>query len=102
MFQAKQEDTACAFIRDIKVLPDPAIVLASDYQLSDLVRFGTSSVQHCVLTIDPTFSLGEFEVTPVTYRHLLLGSRRTGKSVLVPSLFIIAKPSQHIYSLLQV
>ena len=33
--------------------------------------------QHCV---DPTFSLGEFEVTPVTYRHLLLESRRTGKS----------------------
>ena len=43
-FQAKQEDTTCAFIRDIKVLPDPAIVLASDYQLSDLLRFGTSTV----------------------------------------------------------
>ena len=35
MFQAKQEDTSCTFIRDIKVLPDPAIVLASDYQLLD-------------------------------------------------------------------
>ena len=33
MFQAKQEDASCTFIRDIKVLPDPAIVLASDYQL---------------------------------------------------------------------
>ena len=67
-------------VNTVKVLPDPAIVLASDYQVSDLVRFGTSNVQHCVLTIDPTFSLGEFEVTPVTYRHLLLESRRTGKS----------------------
>ena len=79
MFQAKQEDASCTFIRDIKVLPDPAIVLASDYQLRDLVRFGTDSTEHCILTVDPTFSLGEFDVTRITYRHLLLELRRTGK-----------------------
>ena len=79
MFHAKQEDASCTFICDIRVLPDPAIVLASDYQLHDLVRFGTDSTEHCILTVHSTFSLGEFDVTPVTYRHLLLESRHTGK-----------------------
>ena len=79
MFAAKQEDASNRFIRDLKVLPEPAIVLASEYQLHDLIRFGTDASEHCILTIDPTFSLGEFDVTPITYRHLLVKSRRTGK-----------------------
>ena len=32
-----------------------------------------------MLTVDPTFSLGDFDVTPITYRHLLLRVTRTGK-----------------------
>jgi len=80
MFKTKQEDPQSIFVRDVRVLPDPALVLASDYQLDDLVRFGTNSVDYSVLTIDPTFSLGEFDVTAITYRHLLLESRCTGKS----------------------
>ena len=68
MFKARQE--LITFVRDIKVLPEPAIILALDYQLDDLVRFATND-DHCVLTIDPTFSLGKFDVTPITYRHLL-------------------------------
>jgi len=32
-----------------------------------------------VLTVDPTFCLGDFDVTPTTYRHLLLQCVRTGK-----------------------
>lgn len=66
------------YVRDIKSSPDPAIVVASDGQLDDLVRFCASptGVESCVMTIDPTFCLGEFECTPVTYRHLLLITRR--------------------------
>ena len=75
MFQAKQEDQNNAFVRDIKVLPEPAILIAKDYQLDDLVRFSTNSTEHCILTIDPTFSLGDFDVTPITYRHLLLETK---------------------------
>ena len=30
--------------------------------------------------MDPTFNLGDFDVTPLTYRHLFLQSERTGKS----------------------
>ena len=80
MFQAKQEDQNNTFVRDIKVLPDPAILIGKDYQLDDLVRFSTNSTEHCVLTIDPTFSLGDFDVTPITYRHLLLETQRSGNT----------------------
>ena len=48
MFQAKQEDVSNTFVRDMKVLPEPAVMLASDYQLNDLVRFGTNSTEHSV------------------------------------------------------
>lgn len=89
MFQAKQEDGSNTFVRDIKVLPDPAIVLATDYQLDDMVRFSTRVAEHCILTIDPTFSLGEFDVTPVTYRHLLLEARRGGKPPVCIGAFLI-------------
>ena len=54
------------------------IVLASDQQLLDLERFCCDS-PFCVLTVDPTFSLDDCDVTPTTYRHLLLVSKRTGK-----------------------
>ena len=30
-----------------------------------------------ILTVDPTFSLGAFDVTVITYRHLMLECRRT-------------------------
>ena len=74
MFRALSEEEA--FVRDIKVLPEPAIILAHDYQLHDLSRFCTLPSSNCVLTIDPTFSLGPFDVTPTTYRHLLVESHR--------------------------
>ena len=80
MFQAKQEDVANCFVHDMKVLPEPAVIVASDYQLDDLVWFGTNSSEHCVFTIDPTFSLRKSDVTPITYRNLLLESRRNGTS----------------------
>lgn len=62
------------FVRDIKTSPDPAIVLANEVQLNDLVRFCAAPVglEIAMLIVDPTFCLGDFELTPITYRHLLL------------------------------
>ena len=75
MQRAHTEDPSAQFIRGIRTAPDPAIVLACDSQINDMVCFCTSSTaEFCVLTIDPTFLLGEFDVTPITYRHLLLKS----------------------------
>ena len=77
MLQAHFEDGNRKFIRDVKAYPEPAIVLASDQQLFDLERFCCDSSQFSILTIDPTFSLDDFDVTPTTYRHLMLCSKRT-------------------------
>ena len=80
MSQCKSKDVTAHFIRDVKAGPDPALVIATDQQLNDLVKFCTSPDEFTVITVDPTFNLGDFEVTPITYRHLFLQSERTGKS----------------------
>ena len=77
LHKAFMEDGSKQFIREIKTLRKPAIVVARDQQLIDLVRFCTFKEEFGVMTIDPTFSLGQFDVTTTTYRHLLLQSRRT-------------------------
>ena len=68
------EDPTSQFIRSIRAT-DPAIVLADD-----MVRFCTSGIEFGIFTVDPTFSLGEFDVTPITYRHLLLETKRNGNT----------------------
>ncbi len=79
MLQAHLEDGDKQFIRDVKAYPEPAIVLATEQQLHDLERFCCNPLNFSVLTVDPTFSLGDFDITPTTYRHLLLRSKRTDK-----------------------
>lgn len=56
MQRAHTEDPASKFVRDIKIAPEPAIVLAVDQQLHDLVRFSTSAREFGIITIDPTFT----------------------------------------------
>jgi hypothetical protein len=76
MQAAHTQDPKKKFVRDIKTAPEPAVVIADDQQLHDMVRFCTSSFKFGIVTIDPTFTLGDFDVTPITYRHLLLETRR--------------------------
>ena len=64
----QNENVEDTYIHAIKTLPDPAIISAPDGQLDNLVRFCTPPVgiESCIMTVDPKFSLGEFECTPVT------------------------------------
>ena len=78
MFAAKQEEKGSKYIRAIKVIPELALILATDSQICDLNRFCTDSETFCVMTVDPTFSLGDFDVTPITCHNLLFHSRCTG------------------------
>ena len=80
MQKAFMEDTSQHFIRQLRTLREPAIVVAQDQQILDLVRFCTLEHEFGIMTVDPTFSLGEFDVTITTYRHLLLECRRSGNS----------------------
>ena len=50
------------------------MVLAYDYTLNDLSRFCTNDSKFSVLGVDPTFSLGDFDVTVTAYKHLMVSS----------------------------
>ena len=72
MSQCKETSSGSdAFIRSVEAAPEPMCVLATNQQLSDLQRFCTDSPSS-VLSVDPTFNLGPFYVTPTTYHNLLV------------------------------
>ena len=71
------EDKSDQFIRAVQCYREPAIVVATERQLNDLVRFCTVLGKGSIMTIDPTFSLGDFDVTVITYRHTMLSSRQS-------------------------
>ena len=96
--QAKLGDSTGKFVRETRSSPDPAFVFARDRQLDDLVRFCTNPTAFSVLTVDPTFNLGVFDVTPTTYRHLLLESVRSGSSpVLIGPTMVHYRKTFHTY-----
>ena len=75
------QGTQEAFVRDVKAAPDPQCVLFFDWQIADMERFVTNtSEQHGILTIDPTYNLGQFYVTLTTYPHLMLEDITTRKN----------------------
>ncbi len=55
------------FIRSILAAPDPACVLATDVQL-DQLEINCTGDNFSVMTIDPTFNLGDFYVTPMVFK----------------------------------
>ena len=44
----------------------------------DIVHFCTSTDEFCIASIDPTFNLGDFDITPLNYRRLLLETEHSG------------------------
>ena len=46
-------------------VPHSLSVLCFDWQLNDMERFLTSNQRFSVLTVDTTFKLGQFYVTPM-------------------------------------
>ena len=66
------------FVQDVKAAPEPQSVLFYQWQVDNLVGFCTNNHSFSVLTIDTTFNLGDFFVTPMTYHHLFLESIHSG------------------------
>ena len=75
MQKAFTDDPSRKFMRAVNAAPEPAVVVSTERQLQDLARFCTNSFEFSPLTVDPTFNLGDFDVTIITYRHLMLHSR---------------------------
>jgi hypothetical protein len=80
MQKAYSDDPLHKFIRAVNAAPEPAIVVSTNSQLKDLARFCTSSFEFSILCIDPTFNLGDFDVTLTTFKHLFLQSKRYKQS----------------------
>ena len=58
-------------------VPEDLWVLGKQHMCNDLSRFCCSEVMSFPLSVDPTFNFGRYEVTPYSYKHLLLKSKRT-------------------------
>ena len=55
MQRCKKEDESGQFIRDVRTAPEPAMILVTDAQLLDMVKFCTHEGEFCVVTIEPTW-----------------------------------------------
>ena len=73
-------DSQYTIIRSIQSHLNPLfIVLATSTQLQNFHVYCTSELVSSVLTVDPTFNIGKYSVTPITFQDLLLVSKRTGE-----------------------
>ena len=59
-------------------VPEDLWVLGKSHMTNDLSRFCTSELVNHPFSVDPTFNFGQYDVTPFTYKHLFLKSKRTG------------------------
>ena len=57
--------------------PEDLWVFGTSSMCDALVRSTTSDILSCPFSVDPTFSLGKFEVTPIVFNNLILKSKRT-------------------------
>ena len=71
------------YVQDVKAAPFPMCVLSYEWQLQDLVRFAANNQKFCIMTVDTTYNLGQFYVTPITYHHLMLKNVKTGKHPII-------------------
>ena len=71
------QGTSGVFVQDVKAAPHPMSVSCFEWQIDDMVRFLTCNHKFSVLTVDTTYKLGEFYVTPMTYHHLMVEDIKT-------------------------
>lgn len=64
------------FIRDVTAAPELRCILVYDWQLKQIEQFCTDPRHFSVFSADPTFNLGNFNLTVTTYRHLKVVTRR--------------------------
>ena len=57
------------FIHELKLAPKPSVILDYDYQLAEVESFCTEPTYHSIFGIDPTFNLGQFNLTVSTYKQ---------------------------------
>ena len=87
------------FIRSVNFEMGLCRILASNYQLQNIVRFCTNPRASSVFGIDPTFSLGKFYVTLTTFTCTQVVNKSTNLS---PTFFgPVSKITSHISTFFQ-
>ena len=66
------DKTKNPFVRELKLSPEPSVIMACNHQIAEVEAFCTNPNYHCILGIDPTFNLGHFNLTVSTYKQLQL------------------------------
>jgi hypothetical protein len=80
-----------AFVRCVSLAPEPVVILSTNFQLTEIKRCCTIHNNAAILSIDPTFDLGNFYVTPMCFLHPMFVSRDTGKNPLFIGPILIHK-----------
>ena len=80
MERCKCTEAGPQFVRSVQAAPQPLCVLATDLQLKQLQFCCTDLEDFSVLSVDPTFNLGAFYVTPIVFLHKAFISKRTQKA----------------------
>lgn len=81
--QSTDPESDKAFVRRVVAAPEPMAVLCTNQQLNDMVRFLTDPSQFSVMGVDPTFNFGDFNVTLIAFRYMLLEHRNEGHSLIL-------------------
>ena len=87
MQMCKESSGSDAYVRSIEAAPEPMCVVSTDQQLLDIERFCTGE-SACVLSVDTTFNLGPYYVTPTTYQNLLVKTDRGNHPVILGPVLI--------------
>ena len=74
-------------------------MLANERQLNDLHRFCCNVKLFKPLTVDPTFNIGEFNVTPISYENLLLETKPGQHPTLIGPVLEHEMKTKETYSL---
>ena len=80
ILQCKTSQGSDRFVQDVTCAPEPMEMINSFWIWKG---FAVTHFKFSILGIDPTFNLGEFSVTPMVYRHLLLEDSKAHKAPLV-------------------
>lgn len=88
VMQMCKDSSGCeAYVRSVEAAPEPMCVVTTDQQLFDIERFCTDE-SASVLSVDTTFNLGPFYVTPTTYHNLLVKTDRGNHPIVLGPVLI--------------
>ena len=79
----REKDATAHFVREIQIVPEVSVLVATSQQLLDVVRFCTNALNSSIMGVDPTFNMRKFYVTMTTYRNLMFVTKEGVNPVMI-------------------